>query len=96
MPYKKTNHIVWILLLSFLVLLSGCSTTTVTKWQDNPVKVPESLLKSPCTPYSAGDTLSTLTTAYIKNVTCIGEYESNLESIRQYNNRVATQGEDNG
>ena len=64
----------------------------MTKWQDNPVKVPERLLKSPCVPYGAGDSLSSLSSAYIKNVTCIGEYESSLEAIRQYNNAISVSG----
>lgn len=52
------------------------------------MKIPEGLVQSPCIPVGAGETLESLAKGYIKNTSCIGQYEGNLESIRKYNNSI--------
>lgn len=52
------------------------------------MKVPERLLKAPCEPVGVGETLEGLAKGYIKNTSCVGQYENVLESIRKYNNAI--------
>lgn len=58
------------------------------RYVDKPVKVPERLLKAPCEPVGAGETLESLAKGYIKNTSCVGQYENSFESIRKYNNSI--------
>lgn len=62
--------------------------TSAIEYRDRPVLVPESLLKHPCEPVGAGSTVGSLSTAYVKNVRCIGDYKSVVEGISEYNNRM--------
>ena len=60
----------------------------MTRYVDKPVKVPERLLKAPCEPVGAGETLESLSKGYIKNTSCVGQYENTLEGIRKYNSSI--------
>lgn len=76
------------LILSSLILLSGCFPNTVYVQKEVPVLLPSSLLIDPCEPVSAGDTVGSLAKAYVKNTSCVGEYIILLRKQREYTERV--------
>lgn len=55
------------------------------------MKLPESLLISPCNPIGINKTLKSVVNGYIHNTSCIKMYNDLLNEIRNYNNLVGEQ-----
>lgn len=48
------------------------------------VLTPDNLLVDPCVPIGAGETVRSLVKGYVKNTSCIGEYQLLLEKQRKH------------
>ena len=83
---KKTVQL--ILIVSCLILLSGCYQRIVYVPKEVPVLTPDTLLVDPCEPVGAGDTIRTLAKGYVKNTGCIREYRLLLEKQRKHKNQI--------
>ena len=77
-----------ILIIPLTLMLLGCSTPSVTEYVEVPVHLPSSLIHHPCDPIGVGNTVDSLTRAYIDNTICIGKYKSVVTSIDEYNNKI--------
>ena len=60
------------------------------------VPTPEHLLVHPCEVVGVGNTVESLAKGYIINTTCVGQYKSTLNGIKDYNKTIKdlTQQED--
>lgn len=55
---------------------------------DVTAQIPESLVTYPCEPVGPGTNTTHLSKAYIKNVTCIGEYKTVIDGLKTYNQGI--------
>lgn len=60
-----------------------------------PAPIPSSLIKHPCQPVGAGDTVKSLQKGYIENLYCIGKYKGVVNSIESYNQNIEGLRDDN-
>jgi hypothetical protein len=74
----------YLLTLSFLLILTGCSTKPIKTTTEVAVLPPEALLVSPCDNTKAGDTLESLSSAYIDQSGCIKKYKTTLQTLREW------------
>ena len=74
-----------ILMLSFLLILSGCSTKTTepTQIRVEKVFIPASLLEIDCLIREAGDTPRLLAAAYLSEKSCRKAYQKLIEGIKR-------------
>ena len=66
------------------LMFSSCSTTPTIVTKEIPILPPDSLLRSPCKPISAGTTGAETVKGYIENTYCINQYEAVLEANRKW------------
>jgi hypothetical protein len=79
-------------LLASLLLLSGCTEKIIVK-EEVLITTPSSLLITPCTVARAdndqGDyTVRTLAVGYVKNVSCIRQYELLLRKQQEWKTKA--------
>lgn len=74
-----------------LLILSGCSTNTVTKYEEVVVPIPEHLLKHPCVVVGPGTTVEQLAVAYTRNTSCVGKYKGVIDGLANYNKQFIKQ-----
>lgn len=67
-----------------MLMFSSCSTTPTVVTKEIPILPPDSLLRSPCKPISAGTTGAETVKGYIENTYCINQYEAVLEANRKW------------
>jgi hypothetical protein len=73
------KNLMFPLMISFLLILSGCSQRVVYKQKEVPVLTPDFLLLHPCQAQASGDTVRSLAKAYVKNNSCIEQYRLLVE-----------------
>lgn len=71
--------------------MSGCSTNTVTKYEEVIVPIPEQLLIHPCVVVGPGTTVEQLAAAYTRNTSCVGRYRGVIDGLVNYNKQFAKQ-----
>ena len=66
------------------MILSSCSTKPIKTTKEVAVLPPEALLVSPCDNTPAGDTLESLSSAYITQSGCVKKYKTTLQTLREW------------
>lgn len=86
-----------ILMLSFLLILSGCSTKTTEPAQIRVEKVyiPSSLLSVACVIREAGTTTRLLAAAYLSEKSCRKAYQKLVEGIKHSYTKEGSLADDN-
>ena len=56
--------------------------------------MPDSLISFPCQVVGAGYTEESLVKGYVHNTTCVGEYQSVMEGINNYNQTLKEKGKE--
>jgi hypothetical protein len=74
------------------MILSGCSTRQYKEGNSDPVVVlfPAALMQKLCSFKPPGDTVATLSDAYVENTICGKKYEAQLEEQIEYHRKMAT------
>lgn len=68
--------------------MSGCSQKIAYETKGVLVLTPDNLLVDPCVPTGAGETVRSLAKGYVKNTSCIGEYQLLLEKQRKHKDEM--------
>ena len=87
-----------ILMLSFLLILSGCSTKTTDEAGNVRVEkvfIPASLLEIDCLIREAGDTPRMLAAAYLSEKSCRKAYQKLIEGIERSYTKEGSLANDN-
>ena len=71
-------------MITFLLSLTACSPKYIYKDRVVLVTPKDSALVSPCIAKEAGKTVRTLAKGYVHNTKCIEEYETTLQSLRDW------------
>lgn len=67
-----------------MMAISGCSVNSTKKTEEKVILVPDSLLISPCKPINLYDTPRVQGQSQIHNHTCVNQYETTLQGIRDW------------
>lgn len=67
-----------------MMSLSGCSNNKIVTKEEVPILPPDSLLVSPCKGVNLFSTPRELGENHIENLSCIKQFETNLQSIRDW------------
>lgn len=72
-----------LLMVCYLVSLSACSTQPIIQKKIEYVYPPDTLLIKPCETVDAGDTVRTLSNAYVHNTTCANILQNQIKAIQE-------------